>query len=192
MKNFCFAFCIAIMFFSNQAIGSEAGMPQLNPEFWAAQIFWLIIIFLSLYLIVWKIFLPKITYSIENRKSKIVNDIDEAQKLKEKAEQQLNEYNKIIEKTKKEAKKIIENSRKKLERDIEEKKQKISDEVEQELLKAEKEISNLKKSSIDNIKIIAAEISFEVIKKIVDIELNKSSVSAIVEDTTKKEMEKYL
>jgi len=192
MKNFCFAICIAIMIFSNQAIGSEAGMPQLNPEFWAAQIFWLIIIFLSLYLIVWKIFLPKITYSIENRKSKIVNDIDEAQKLKEKAEKQLNEYNKIIEKTKKEAKKIIENSRKKLERDIEEKKQKISDDVEQELLKAEKEINSLKKSSIYNIKIIASEISFEVIKKIVDIELNKSSVTAIVEDTAKKEMEKYL
>ena len=29
----------------NQALGSEAGMPQLNPEFWAAQIFWLILIF---------------------------------------------------------------------------------------------------------------------------------------------------
>tara|TARA_Y100000590_G_scaffold330545_1_gene375530 strand:+ start:1283 stop:1861 length:579 start_codon:yes stop_codon:yes gene_type:complete len=192
MKNFCFAFCIATVFFSNQAIGSEAGMPQLDPKFWASQIFWLIIIFLSLYLIVWKIFLPKITYSIENRKSKIVNDLDEAQKLKENAEKQLDEYNKIIEKTQKEAKKIIEDSRKKLERDIEEKKQKISEEIEKELLKAEKEIASLKKSSIDNIKIIASEISFEVVKQIVDIELNKSSVSAIVEDVTKKEVERYL
>ena len=181
MKNFCFAFCIATVFFSNQAIGSEAGMPQLDPKFWASQIFWLIIIFLSLYLIVWKIFLPKITYSIENRKSKIVNDLDEAQKLKENAEKQLDEYNKII-----------EDSRKKLERDIEEKKQKISEEIEKELLKAEKEIASLKKSSIDNIKIIASEISFEVVKQIVDIELNKSSVSAIVEDVTKKEVERVL
>ena len=81
MKNFCIAFCIAIIIYSNQALGSEAGMPQLNPEFWLAQTFWLIFIFSTLYLIIWKIFLPKITYSIENRKSRIVNDLDQAQNM---------------------------------------------------------------------------------------------------------------
>ena len=105
MKNFCFALCVIVTIYANQALGSEAGMPQLNPEFWSAQIFWLILIFSSLYLIIWKIFLPKITYSIENRKSKIVNDLDEAQKLKENAEKKLEEYDKIIEKSKREAKK---------------------------------------------------------------------------------------
>ena len=114
MKNFCFALCIAFVVCVNQAFGSEAGMPQLNPEFWAAQIFWLILTFSSLYLIIWKVFLPKITLSIENRKSRVVNDLDEAQKLKENAEKKLNEYNKIIEESKKEAKKIIEDSKKNL------------------------------------------------------------------------------
>jgi len=114
MKNFRFALCIALSIYVNQAFGSETGMPQLNPEFWTAQIFWLILIFSSLYLIIWKIFLPKITYSIENRKSRIVNDLDEAQKLKENAEKKLKEYNEIIENSKKEAKKIIEDNKKKL------------------------------------------------------------------------------
>ena len=118
MKNFCIAFCIALIVCVNQAFGSEVGMPQLNPEFWTSQIFWLILIFSSLYLIIWKIFLPKIAYSIENRKSRVVNHLDEAQKLKENAEKKLNEYNKIIEGSKKEAKKIIEDSNKKLVRDI--------------------------------------------------------------------------
>ena len=86
MKNFGFALCTALIICINQADGSETGMPQLNPEFWASQIFWLILIFSSLYLIIWKIFLPRITYSIENRKSRVVTDLDEAQKLKENAE----------------------------------------------------------------------------------------------------------
>ena len=167
-------------------------MPQLNPEFWASQIFWLIIIFSSLYLIIWKIFLPKITYSIENRKSRIVNDLDEAQKLKENAEEKLNDYKKIIEKSKKEAKKIIEDSNKKLDRDIEIKKKIYYDEVEKELIAAEKEIKDLKRSSLSNISDIAAEISAEVIKQIINTEVNKSSVSAIVNDITKKEMEKSI
>ena len=83
MKNICFSlFTIFFVFCASQVFGSAAGMPQLAPEFWIAQIFWLIIIFSALYIMIWKIFLPRITFSIENRKSKIVNDLDEAQKLK--------------------------------------------------------------------------------------------------------------
>jgi len=190
MRNFCFALCIAFVVNINQAFGSEAGMPQLNPEFWLAQIFWLILTFSSLYLIIWKIFLPKITYSIENRKSRIVNDLDEAQKLKENAEKKLNEYNKIIEESKKEAKKIIEDSKKRLDSDIENKKQKFDDEIKKELSIAEKEIKDLKKSSISNINQIASDTTAEVIKQIINIEVNKSNVSAIVHDFTKREIEK--
>ena len=192
MKNFCFALCIALIVYVNQAFGSEAGMPQLNPEFWTAQIFWLILIFSSLYLIIWKIFLPKITYSIENRKSRLVNDLDEVQKLKENAEKKLNEYNIIIEKSKKEAKKIIEDNKKKLDRDIENKKQKFNDEIEKELVATEEEIKDLKKSSISNINHIATETTTEIIKQIINTQVNKSSVSAIVNDVTKRQMEKHI
>ena len=192
MKNFCFALCIAFIVCVNQAFGSEAGMPQLNPEFWAAQIFWLILTFSSLYLIIWKVFLPKITLSIENRKSRVVNDLDEAQKLKENAEKKLNEYNKIIEESKKEAKKIIEDSKKKLDRDIKNKKQKFNDEIEKELVATEKEIKNLKKTSTSNIANIAAETTAAIIRQIINTEVNKSNVSAIVNDITKREIKKYI
>ena len=192
MKNYFFALCIAMLSHQNQARASEAGMPQLNPEFWAAQIFWLLIIFSILYLIIWKIFLPKITISIENRKSKIVNDLSEAQKLKERAEKKLQEYKKVVEDAKKEAKKIIEESNKTLALDLEKNKQKINDQIEKELLKAEQEIKNLNKTSISKINKIAEDVSGEIIKQIIDIEINKSSVSAIVETISKREMEKHL
>ena len=192
MKNFCFALCIALIFDVKQVFGSETGMPQLNPEFWIAQAFWLILIFSILYLLIWKIFLPKITYSIENRKSRIVNDLDEALKLKENAEKKLKEYNEIIENSKKEPQKIIDDSKKKLDKDIENKKQKFNDEIEKELLAAEKEIKNLKKTSISKISNIAAETSAEVIKQIINIEVNKSSATAIVNDIVKRKIEKHI
>ena len=192
MKNICYALCVASIFYAVEAFGSETGMPQLNPEFWISQLFWLTLIFLFLYLVIWKVFLPRITYSIENRKSKTVNDLDEAQKLKESAEKKLNEYNRIIENSKKEAKKIIEDSKKKLDSDIKNKKKKFDDEIEEELKIVEKEIKDLKKTSISNIGNIAAETSAEVIKKIIDTEVNKSNVSAIVEDIIKRKTEKYI
>ena len=191
MKNFSFALCTALIICVNQAYGSETGMPQLNPEFWTAQIFWLILVFSSLYLIIWKIFLPRITYSIENRKSRVVNDLDEAQKLKENAEKKLKEYNEIIENSKKEAKKIIEDNKKKLDRNIEDKKQKIDSEIEKELAEVEKEIKDLKKSSLSNISKIAVETSTDIITQIIDINVNKSNVSAIVNDIAKRKMEKH-
>ena len=192
MKNFCYVFCIAIVVIQNQALSSEAGMPQLNTKFWIAQIFWLTIIFSGLYIIIWKIFLPKITYSIENRKSRIVNDLNDAQKIKDSAEKKLEEYNKIIENSNKDAKKIIDDSKKKLDKDIEIKKQKFNYEIEKELLAAEKEIKDLRKSSISNINTIATETTTEVIKQIINIEVNRSSASAIVSDLVKRKLEKHV
>ena len=192
MKNFWFTQCFALLFCVNQTLGSEIGMPQLNPEFWAAQIFWLVIIFSSLYLIIWKIFLPKITFSIENRKSRLVNDLNEAEKLKESAEKKLKEYNKIIEDSKKEAKKLVDDNRKKLDKDIESKKQKFSAEIEKELINTEKEINDFKKSSLSNINKISIEITAEVIKQIIKTEINKSSVSAIVNEVIKRKTGKHI
>ena len=144
-----------------------------------------------MYLIISKIFIPKITYTIENRKSKVVNDLNEAQKLKENAEQKLREYNKIIESSKQEAQKIVADSRKKLEKDIEVKKKSFNDEVEKELLAIENEILDLKKNSITSIKKIAIDISAEVIKKIMNSEINKSNVSAVVDDMIKRKVQKH-
>jgi len=192
MKKLCIAFCIATVFCINQAYGSETGMPQLNPEFWGAQVFWLILIFSILYLVIWKIFLPKITYSIENRKSRIVNDLDEAQKLKESAEKKLEAYNKIIENSKQEAKKIIEDGRKRLNQDIKNKKKDFNNQIEKEIAIIEKEIKDLKKASLLNISKIASETSTELMRKIINTEVNKSSVSAVVDTITKKNMEKHI
>ena len=190
MKKLCIALCIASVFYVNKAFGSDAGMPQLNPEFWTAQIFWLILIFSFLYLVIWKIFLPKISYSIENRKSRIVDDLDETQKLKESAEKKLNEYNKIIEISKQEAKKIVEVGRKKLEQDIKNKKKDFNNQIEKEISAAEKEIKDLKKTSLLNINKIASETSSELLKKIINVDVNKSNISAITEDIIKRNMEK--
>ena len=191
MKNICFALCSALLINLNRAYASEPGMPQLDPEFWIAQIFWLILIFSILYFVIWKIFLPKITYSIENRKARVINDLGEAQKLKENAEKKLKEYNEIIERSKKEAKKIIEDSKKELEKDIKSKIQEFNSQIKKELAATEKEIKDLKKSSMSNICYIATETSAEVIRQIINTEVNKSNVTAIVNDIAKTEVEKH-
>ena len=101
---------------------AEAGMPQLDPKYWASQAFWLVIIFASLYLIISKIFLPKIKNSINTRDSKIKDDLDESKKLNEISEKKQREYMLLIDDTKKEVQKIILENKNKLTIDISAKK----------------------------------------------------------------------
>jgi len=63
-------------------LAAEAGMPQLDPTYWASQAFWLILLFTFLYLALSRTFIPKIKECIDDRENKIKDDLDEAQKLK--------------------------------------------------------------------------------------------------------------
>ena len=88
--------------------------------------------------------------------------------------------------------KLLLKAKKKLDADIDSKKLKFNSEIEKEIKDVEKEINNLKKSSISSINKIAVEISGVLIKEIVKSDVNASNVSAIVEDVSKKRIEKYL
>ena len=177
---------------SGECFGAEGGMPQLNPDYWISQIFWVILIFGMLYVILWRTILPKINENLENRKAQILTDLDNAQKFEDKSKEKLSDYNKILNQAKQEAKKILNETRTKVNRDIENKKNQFNLEIKKEIEKAEKEIITLKLSSIENINKIAIETSSEIVRKIISTEVNASSVSAIVEDISKREITKYL
>ena len=177
---------------SSECFGAEGGMPQLNPDYWISQIFWVILIFGTLYVILWKTILPKINENLENRKSQILTDLSDAQKFEDQSEEKLSEYNKILNQAKQEAKKILNETRTKVNRDIENKKNQFNLEIKKEIEKAEKEIKTQKLSSIENINKIAIETSSEIVRKILGTEVNASSVSAIVEDISKREIKKYI
>jgi F-type H+-transporting ATPase subunit b len=177
---------------SGECLGAEGGMPQLNPDYWVSQIFWVILIFGILYVILWRTILPKINENLENRKSQILTDLDDAQKFEDQSKEKLSDYNKILNQAKQEAKKILDATKTKVNRDIENKKNQFNLEIKKEIEKAEKEIKTLKLSSIENINKIAIETSSEIVRKIISTEVNASSVSAIVEDISKREITKYI
>ena len=177
---------------SGKCLGAEEGMPQLNPDYWVSQIFWVILVFTILYVILWKIILPKINENLENRKSQILTDLDDAQKFKDQSEENISEYNKIFNQAKQDAKKILDETRKKINLDIENKNNQFNLEIDKEIENAEKEIKTLKLSSIKDINKISIETSSEIVRKMVGTEVNTSSVSAIVEDISKKEIIKYI
>ena len=171
---------------------AEAGMPQLDPTYWASQAFWLILVFSVLYISIAKFYLPKIKKNLDDRENKIQEDLDEANNLKNLSEKKLGEYEVTLENSKKEVTKILLESKNKLDKDIQIKKDAIEKEIEAEILKAKKEILDLKKNSINSISAISEEIASNIIEKMSGDKLNESSIKAAVEDVSRKKIGKYL
>ena len=185
-------FIVAIIAIQSDLFAAEAGMPQLDPTYWASQAFWLILVFTVLYISISKFYLPKIKDNLDNRENKIKEDLENANKFKEESEAKLKEYDLILENAKKEVLKMHFESKSALEKDIQSKKESMEKEIEKEILKAQKEISELKKNSISSIQIISGSIVSNIIENISGDKLNESSIKATVEDVSKKNINKFL
>ena len=191
LKQIAF-YLILIGFHQNgKAFASNEGMPQLNPEFWISQIFWLTLVFGALYVLLAKLILPKISNNLELRKSLIAENIEAAENNREETDQKLKDYEKIINDAKIDSKNIYNQARKKILRDINSKKEILEKKIDEEIKKIEKEILELKKKSPEKINKIAIEASSDLIKQIIGAEVNNSNISAIVEDVSKKNEGKY-
>ena len=71
------------------------------------------------------------------------------------------------------------------------KKEKLEKELNEEIDNAEREIIELKNKAPEKINSIAIETSSQLIKQLIDEDVNNSSISAIVEDLSKKNKGKY-
>ena len=97
-----------VYLFYNKNLFSAEGMPQFNAETFPSQLFWLVISFVSLYICLNFLILPRIRNNIRLRKNKILNDVERAELLKEQIEKTINEYNSKIMQAKIKQMKILE------------------------------------------------------------------------------------
>ena len=192
LKKIFFQSIFFNFFYIKEVFAAESGgMPQLNPEFWVSQIFWLTLTFGILYIVLSRLILPKISANLELRKSQIQENVEAAEKQRERSEAKLKEDEEIIIKSKIEAKNIFKDSRDKALKNISKKKEALDKQIDEEIKKVEEEIGELRKSASQKINKIAIETSSELVKKLIGAEINNSSISAIVEDLSKRNGNKY-
>ena len=177
---------IYFLLFSYVESAESGGMPQLNPEFWFSQIFWLIITFGIMFILLSKFILPKISENLELRKAEILENIESAEKQREESDNKLKEYEKLILESKIEAKNYFNKAREKILKDVDKKRENLEKEINDEISNVEKEILDLKNKSPEKIRKIAIETSSDLIKQLIGVDVNNSSISAIVEDVSRK------
>ena len=182
---------LSIFLASAVSAAEKAGMPQLDTKFWFSQFFWLTITFSILFVLLSKFILPKISANLETRKSQILENISIAEKKREESELKIKEFEEIVEKSKNEAKSYINNAKEKLIKNINIKKDAVEKDLSVEIQKVETEIQELRNRAPERINKIAVETSADLLHQLIGVEVNNSSISAIVDDLSRKKMKKY-
>ena len=168
-------------FFLKEVFAAESGgMPQLNPEFWISQIFWLTLTFGILYVVLSKLILPKISANLESRKLQISDNIEAADKQREESEAKLREYEEIVSESKIEAKKIFNQAREKTLKDIGQKIQVLDKQIDEEIKKVEDEINQARTDAAELIKRNTLKLAEEKTLAIEQLEVEVEALSDLV------------
>ena len=155
-------------------------MPQLNPEFFVSQLFWLVVFFSFLFVFLWRVSLPRIATVLEKRQNKIDESLSNAKKLQEEAKEievNINEKIKIAKKeTDDQIKKIITS----LENEVSSQLSTLDRDLEEKISKSEKEIISNRNSQMENINDQITDITKTIVSKITDINLSDSDINKAI------------
>ena len=151
-------------------------MPQLNPEFFLSQLFWLAVFFSFLLIFLWRVSLPRISLVLEKRQRKIDENLSSAKELQEQAKEIESKINNEISKAKQDADENIKKAISSLQSDVSTKLSALDKELEIKISNSEKEILRSKESQMENIDSEIANITKITVSKITNLDISNSEI----------------
>ena len=151
-------------------------MPQLNPEFFISQLFWLTIFFTFLLVFLWKVSLPRIATVIEKRQNKIDENLSSAKELQEEAHEIEKRINDRLNVAKEETNVKIKNTMSSLQEDASSQLNLLDKELEKKISTSEKQILMNRDNQMEKINEEIVKITKITVSKLTDINLSDSEV----------------
>ena len=169
MKFFLKIFIFVLPLSGAYAEGQKsAGLPQMDISTFPSQLFWLIITFTALYLFMWKFVIPRLSTTIEERKDKISNDINDAENLNSEASKILENYDDKINSASLESNEIVSSSKATMNEYLDKLKKDNEIKINAMITESEKKIHQQKQQSEQEIKKATIETIKSIISKYVE------------------------
>jgi F-type H+-transporting ATPase subunit b len=165
--------------------GGGGGMPQLNPESFASQLFWLAVTFILFFLIAWRVALPKIGRVLEDRRERIDRDVSKAQEVRNEAEAVLAEYEKLSAEGRASAQVVLREANELAAAEAAAEHEKIGKRLADDIAKAERRIDEARKSALESVGDVAAEIAQAAAAKLIGLDVSKSDADGAVSRAVK-------
>ncbi len=161
-------------------------MPQLDLSVFPTQLFWLALTFIPLYLILWKVALPRVTDVRESRRGRIEADLEKAESLKSEAEAALADYERAIAEATAKAQESIREAGRKMSEEAERQRDALAAKLGEQLAEAEKRIADEKARAIGDIGTIAGELAQASASRLIgsDVALDEANaaVASVIRD----------
>jgi F-type H+-transporting ATPase subunit b len=155
-------------------------MPQLDPTWWAGQVFWLLVIFAVLYGVLAKVLLPKLGRAIDEREGKISGDIADARRLKQEAEAQATTAQAELADARSKAHKTAADAKAKAAANAAERQSAEEAKLNARLASAEAEIRAARDQAMINVSAIAVETAQAIVEKLTGDKVSADAVQAAV------------
>lgn len=151
-------------------------MPQLDPSSFASQIFWLAITFIPLFVILWKVALPKVGAAIEARRQRIDADLDKAAALKDEAAKVLAAYEKSLAGAHENARTALRKVADELAADSAKRHAELGAKLADEIKDAEGRIAAAKDQALANIRTVAGDAAAAATERLVGMKVGGPAV----------------
>ena len=161
-------------------------MPQLNPEFFLSQVFWLVICFSFLLVFLWKISLPRISTVLEKREKKINDNIQIAKKIQAEAKEIQAKIDQQLSKSKEQVVNLIKETTNNLQNSSAIELQKIDSELSKQIEISAKSIEKNKNDALKNIDIQIQEIVKLTLSKLTNININNQEIENTIQSIQNK------
>jgi F-type H+-transporting ATPase subunit b len=156
-------------------------MPQLDPSFYPSQLFWLALSFIALYLILWRVALPKIASVLSARQERIDDDLEKAAALKQSAEKALAEYEKAMAEAQSRAQAQVRQAQEELAAEAARQHEALSARLAQQIEGAEARIAAAKDAAVANLRAVAVDVAGAAAERLVGLSVGEQDCDKAVE-----------
>lgn len=158
----------------------EKAFPPLDPSTFAPQLVWLAITFVTLYIVMARVALPRIATVIEERRDRIASDLDKAEQLKKKTDEAIAAYEQSLAEARNHAHAIAQETRDKLAGEVEAEKSDVEKQIAEKTAKAEARILDAKTAALAHVNEVASDTAEAIVKELIGVKLTKAELNAAV------------
>jgi len=161
---------------------ASGGLPQLDVSTWPGQLFWLAVTFSVLFMMMWKVVLPRIRNAIEERRDRIADDLDAAADFKQKADDSAAEYERLLADARNKAHALALSNRVDVDKAMAEEAAQADLEIAKRQDAAEERIADMRTKALTKVETIAVEATRAIILHLTGAELDDKSIQSAVND----------
>lgn len=161
------------------------GMPQLNPDWFTNQIFWLVVTLVIVYFVLTKVALPRIATVLSERASAMANDLEQAETFKQKAVEAEEAYNKALADARAEAGRIVAEAKAEIQKDLDAAVAVADAEIAAKAAESEASIAEIRKGAVKSIEDVAKATTAEIISAVMPGTGDAKAITAAVKSQMK-------